>query len=60
MYFLSRDSLTACGSVVLLAITKKMTQDVALGGALGGVFVNLVAAVMFEGYWELPLSLVLV
>lgn len=26
---------------------------VALGGALGGVFVNLVAPLLFDGYWEL-------
>ncbi len=26
---------------------------VALGGALGGLFVNLVAPLLFEGYWEL-------
>jgi len=26
------------------------------GGALGGVFVNLVAPFVFKGYWELPIS----
>jgi hypothetical protein len=31
---------------------------VALGGALGGVFVNLVAPVLFKGYWEFHLGLV--
>lgn len=31
---------------------------VALGGALGGVFVNLVAPLVFDGYWELHLGLV--
>jgi hypothetical protein len=28
---------------------------IALGGALGGVFVNLIAPLIFDGYWELPL-----
>jgi hypothetical protein len=27
-----------------------------IGGALGGVFVNLVAPFVFKGYWELPVS----
>ena len=31
---------------------------VALGGALGGVFVNLLAPVVFTGYWELHIALV--
>lgn len=31
---------------------------VALGGALGGVFVNLVAPVLFNGYWEFHFGLV--
>jgi len=31
---------------------------VALGGALGGVFVNLIAPLIFDGYWELHGSLV--
>ncbi len=31
---------------------------VALGGALGGVFVNLVAPLLFKGYWEFHLGLV--
>ena len=31
---------------------------VALGGALGGVFVNLVAPLFFKGYWEFHLGLV--
>jgi len=31
---------------------------VALGGALGGIFVNLVAPVMFTGFWELHVGLV--
>ncbi|WP_447963645.1 spermidine synthase [Nitrospira sp. Ecomares 2.1] len=31
---------------------------VALGGALGGVFVNLVAPVLFKGYWEFHFGLV--
>jgi len=31
---------------------------VALGGALGGVFVNLVAPFLFKGYWEFHLGLV--
>ncbi|MHB1035075.1 MAG: fused MFS/spermidine synthase [Pirellulales bacterium] len=30
---------------------------VAAGGALGGVFVTLVAPVMFKGYWEYPFAL---
>jgi hypothetical protein len=30
---------------------------VSLGGALGGVFVGLVAPRVFNGYWELPLGL---
>lgn len=30
---------------------------VALGGAIGGVFVNLVAPVLFTGYWELHVAL---
>jgi hypothetical protein len=30
---------------------------VALGGALGGVFVNLVAPVIFAGFWELHVAL---
>lgn len=28
---------------------------IALGGALGGVFVTVVAPYLFDGYWELPL-----
>lgn len=31
--------------------------DVALGGALGGVFVNLLAPLLFDGFWELHASL---
>ncbi len=31
---------------------------VSLGGALGGVFVALIAPRVFSGYWELPLGLV--
>jgi len=31
---------------------------VALGGAIGGVFVNLVAPVLFAGFWELHIALV--
>lgn len=31
-----------------------------LGGAMGGVFVNLIAPLIFKGYWEFHLSLVLV
>lgn len=31
---------------------------VALGGALGGLFVGLVAPRVFNGYWELPIALV--
>ena len=27
-----------------------------IGGALGGVFINLVAPFVFKGYWELPIS----
>jgi hypothetical protein len=30
---------------------------VALGGALGGIFVNLIAPVLFTGYWELHISI---
>jgi len=33
---------------------------VALGGALGGVFVNLIAPLLFDGFWELHGSLVFV
>ena len=32
---------------------------VSVGGALGGVFVTFVAPVLFRGYWEYPLGLVL-
>jgi hypothetical protein len=31
---------------------------VATGGALGGVFVAVVAPSMFSGYWEYPLALI--
>ncbi len=31
---------------------------VSLGGAIGGIFVNLVAPYIFKGYWELELGLV--
>jgi hypothetical protein len=31
---------------------------VALGGAMGGVFVNLIAPVLFKGYWEFHMGLV--
>ncbi|SVB90732.1 uncharacterized protein METZ01_LOCUS243586, partial [marine metagenome] len=33
---------------------------IALGGALGGVFVNFIAPIAFGGYWELHASLVFV
>jgi hypothetical protein len=33
---------------------------VALGGALGGVFVNVIAPLLFDGFWELHGSLVFV
>jgi hypothetical protein len=33
---------------------------VSLGGALGGLFVNLLAPLLFDGYWELNLSLLAV
>ncbi len=33
---------------------------VALGGALGGIFVNLIAPLLFDGYWELHGILVLI
>jgi len=33
---------------------------VSLGGALGGVFVNLIAPNVFMGYWEFPISLFLI
>jgi hypothetical protein len=33
---------------------------ISVGGALGGIFVNLVAPVIFEGYWEYHISLALV
>ncbi|MFT5419575.1 MAG: hypothetical protein ACI9D5_000316 [Candidatus Endobugula sp.] len=33
---------------------------VALGGALGGVFVNVIAPLLFDGYWELHLVLLAV
>lgn len=32
---------------------------VSVGGALGGIFVTFVAPVIFKGYWEYPLGLVL-
>jgi hypothetical protein len=32
---------------------------VSIGGALGGAFVNFVAPLIFKGYWELPLGMVL-
>ncbi|HRQ90707.1 MAG TPA: hypothetical protein PLA50_18080, partial [Bacteroidia bacterium] len=32
---------------------------ISLGGALGGLFVNLVAPAIFKGYWELHLAFVL-
>ncbi len=32
---------------------------ISLGGALGGLFVNLVAPLLFKGYWELHLGVVL-
>jgi hypothetical protein len=31
---------------------------ISIGGALGGIVVNLVAPVVFAGFWELPLGLV--
>ncbi len=33
---------------------------VSVGGALGGIFVAFAAPLLFRGYWELPLGLVLV
>jgi hypothetical protein len=39
---------------------KRLTSfylSVALGGALGGIFVNLVAPLIFRGYWELELGM---
>jgi hypothetical protein len=33
---------------------------IALGGALGGVFINLIAPLLFDGFWELHGSLVFV
>lgn len=32
---------------------------ISLGGALGGVFVNLIAPLIFNNFWEFPLGLVL-
>jgi len=32
---------------------------VAVGGAIGGIFVNFIAPYIFNGYWELPLGFVL-
>lgn len=32
---------------------------IALGGALGGLFVSLISPLLFDGYWELHLSLLL-
>jgi hypothetical protein len=32
---------------------------VSIGGALGGIFVNLVAPYIFKGFWELPLGILL-
>jgi len=32
---------------------------VSVGGALGGIFVNLVAPLIFRGFWELPLGVLL-
>ena len=31
---------------------------IAFGGALGGIFVNLIAPVIFRGYWEFPIAIV--
>ncbi|MFT6220817.1 MAG: hypothetical protein ACJA0C_000214 [Candidatus Endobugula sp.] len=31
---------------------------IALGGALGGIFVNLIAPLIFDGYWELYLVII--
>jgi spermidine synthase len=31
-----------------------------IGGALGGIFINLIAPFVFKGYWELPISFGLV
>ncbi len=33
--------------------------SVAAGGAMGGFFVSIVAPLLFSGYWELPLGMVL-
>ena len=30
---------------------------ISIGGALGGIFVNLLAPMIFPGYWEFPLSI---
>ena len=30
---------------------------VSIGGALGGIFVTLIAPILFKGYWELPLGI---
>ena len=32
--------------------------SIALGGALGGIFVTVIAAALFNGYWELHMSLI--
>jgi len=34
------------------------TGSLALGGALGGIFVALIAPNVFDGYYELPIALV--
>lgn len=32
---------------------------ISIGGAVGGIFVSLIAPYLFKGYWELPLGLLL-
>ena len=32
---------------------------VSVGGALGGILINFVAPYVFQGYWEMPLGLLL-
>lgn len=65
--FLSVGLFTAC--LILHAELYRLRPDanhlasfylyISLGGAIGGIFVTLVAPSIFRGYWELPLGFVL-
>lgn len=41
------------------ALLTKFYLCISLGGALGGIFVSLVAPQIFSGYWEFPLAIVI-